>query len=424
MSVTDPAADLGADLQPEPPAAASTSALALPAFRNLWINSVFFFLVMNAQRFALGWLVLDGLAGDERDQGLVVFALGIPSLFLVLQAGSWADRLERKRLLVGSQLGSLVVMAALALAIQLDAIDLTLAMGLAVVAGAAGAIGQPVRQALVPTLVDRDRLFNAIGVTALAMTASMILGPLLVQLVGDRWGFAAGFWFLTALLAIGCLALIPLRVPAHPVTDAAKTSVWSGTLEAVRFVVGDQRLNRLFLLLVVAGLTVNPAVMVSIQAYVKEELGRDASDAAAPFALMGLGIAISSIVIMRQGDLPRKGMWFQRAMLVGSTMTFLMGQTTAYGQLLPLSFVMGLAGGAYINMNQGLIQANTPEALMGRVMGLYTLASVGLLPVGALLAGFVGAAIGIGTTISLAAAISFVIVLIVYVTGKELRDLS
>ncbi len=424
MSMTDPTAETASDGRSERPVARGGSALALPGFRNLWINSVFFFLVMNAQRFALGWLVLDGLGGDERDQGLVVFALGIPSLFLVLQAGAWADRVERRRLLIGSQLGSLVVMAALSLAIQLDRIDMPMAMVLALLAGAAGAVGQPVRQALVPALVDRDRLFNAIGVTALAMTASMILGPLLVQLVGDRWGFAAGFWFLTALLAVGCLALVPLRVPAHASVDAGSTSLWSGTMEAVRFVVADQRLNRLFLLLTVAGLTVNPAVMVSLQAYVKEELDRDAADAALPFALMGLGIAISSIVIMRLGDLPRKGMWFQRAMLVGSTMTFLMGQTDAYWQLLPLTFVMGLAGGAYINMNQGLIQGNTPEPLMGRVMGLYTLASAGLLPLGALFAGMIASVIGIGTMISLAAAVSFVVVLTVYLTGRELRELS
>ncbi len=413
-----------ADADPTEAPAATRGALSIPAFRALWINNVFYFLVMNAQRFALGWLVLDGLDGDERDQGIVVFALGVPALFLVLQAGSWADRLDRKKLLVGSQLGSLVMMAAIALAIETDAISITLAIALAVVAGSFGVIGQPVRSALVPILVDRDRLFNAIGVTALAMTASMILGPLLVQLVGDRFGFAAGFWFLTILLLLGCLALIPLRIPGHAPSEVPSASVWAGTLEAVRSVIADRSLNRLFLLLTVAGLTVNPAVMVSLQAHVKEELGRDAADAALPFALMGLGIAISSIVIMRKGDLANKGMWFQRAMMVGSTMTFLMGRTTEYGQLLPLTFVMGLAGGAYINMNQGLIQANTPQPLMGRVMGLFTLVNAGLLPVGALLAGWISSFIGIGTTISAAAAICLCVVITVYVTESELRRLS
>ena len=54
--------------------------------------------------------------------------------------------------------------------------------------------------------------------------------------------------------------------------------------------------------------------------------------------------------------------------------------------MLVLAFLMGLAGGFFINMNQGLVQANTPQALMGRVMGLYTLVTVGLMPFGALAA--------------------------------------
>jgi len=265
------------------------------------------------------------------------------------------------------------------------------------------------------------------------MTVSMIAGPVISEAVGDAFGFAAAFWFLAALLVIGLGFLLPLKVPEHqtePIageaaaTSDASDSVFKQTREAFRHVIADRSLKKLFLLLTVAGVTVNPAVMVTLQAFVKEELGRDAGDVAPLLALMGLGIAVSSVFVMRKGDMKHKGAAFQRALMTGSTMTLLMGRATEYQMLIPLVLVMGLAGGFYINMNQGLIQANTPQRLMGRVMALYTLIQTGLLPIGSLIIGLVASVIGIGNTISIAAGICLVTGIFVYVSDAELRNLE
>lgn len=432
MTDLDREGPLGASAPGEPVATRPKNALTVQPFRLLWCNNVFYFLVINAQRFVFGWFVLDGLQRAEQDQGIAVFALGIPSIFIVLQAGVWADRLDRRKLLMGSQLGSLVAMAAFATLEQLDRLTFTWVLVLAVVAGVAAAIGQPVRAALVPALVQRDQLFSAIAVTALAMTVSMILGPFLSAAVGRAFGFAAAFWFLAILLGIGVVFLIPLRVPHHEATTnelapgqiGSDESLLRQTGEALRHVIADPALKKLFLLLTVAGVTVNPAVMVTLQAFIKEELDRPAADADLLLALMGVGIAISSVFVMRKGDMSNKGAAFQRALMTGSTMTFLMGRATDYWMLLPLVSVMGLAGGFYINMNQGLIQANTPQRLMGRVMALYALIQAGLLPIGALVIGLISASIGIGNTISIAAAICLATGITVYASDAEFRKLS
>ncbi len=164
--------------------------------------------------------------------------------------------------------------------------------------------------------------------------------------------------------------------------------------------------------------------MVTLQAHVKEELGRDAGDAAIPFAMMGIGMAISSFFLMRKGDMANKGAVFQRAMMCGSTITFVIGFVNSFAVVLGLAFLMGLAGGFFINMNQGLIQANTPQALMGRVMGIYTLVAQGLFPVGALVIGVIASQVGTGVAISSAAAISLTIVVTTYVRNAELRRLA
>ena len=407
---------------PDRPARPANALTSRP-FRYLWLNSVTFFLVANAQRFVFGWLVLDGLQRGEGQQGLVVFTLGLPAAVLVLQAGVWADRYDRRRMLLITQFFGAAVMVATALLVASDRIDLGWVLALTLLAGSASAIGAPVRASLIPALVAREQLFGAIALNAIAMTLSLIIGPVLAKIVGDRFGFEGAFWFQAGLLLLGAVFLMRLQVPPHDVVPERR-SVHVETRMAIRHVLDDPHLRTLFGLLLTASFTINPAVMVTIQAHVKEDLGRTAGDAAVPFALMGLGMAISSFVVMRKGDMDNKGAVFQRAMMCGAVITFLSGLSNSFVQVVVLAFAMGLAGGFFINMNQGLIQANTPQAVMGRVMGLYTLVTLGLMPFGALALGFLAAWIGAGAAMSVAAVVAFVVVATTYVRNTELRRLS
>lgn len=399
--------------------------LSIPAFRFLWLNQISFFFVSNALRFVYGWVALDGLQRDEQIQGLLVFALGIPSIFIVLPAGVWADRLDRRRLLGATQLALAVVMAITALLIGSGSGSLTILLISAVIAGSATALGSPVRQSLVPELLPKELLLGGIALGALAMTASLIGGPVTAQFVGDRFGFDGAFWYLGVLLIIGVLMVVPMKVPnTERVAAADRPSMRSAVSDGVSFVWNLHALRSLFLLLGVSGLIMSPLMFVLVQAFVKEELGRDAGDAAPLMALMGAGLATSSVYVMKRGDIPNKGIVFMRAMLYGTATLCLMGRANAYWQLMVLSFAIGLCGGFFINMNQGLIQANTPPDLMGRVMGLFTLVQAGFTPIGALILGFIAARVGTGLTMSGAAAVGFVIVAITYQRAADLRALT
>jgi len=400
------------------------SPLSEPSFRRLWLNNIGYFIVANAQRFVFGLWVLDELQRGEREQGYAVFALGIPALFLVLHAGAWADRLNRKHILLTTQLGSAIVMTGAAILADSGQANLTWVYVVALLAGSAAAIGQPVRSSLIPTLVSDQQLFGAIALNALAMTASMILGPLMAKTVDDQFGISGAFWFQAILMFTGIFFILGMVIPDHNRSAAEQPRVFKATIEALRHVAADPALRTLFGLLILSSLTINPAIMVTLQAYVKEFAGKDSGDAAPLFAVMGIGIAISSFIVMRKGDMKRKGALFQRAMMVGSTMAFLMGRTTSYRQLIPLALVMGLAGGFFITMNQGLIQSNTPKEIMGRIMGLYALVAAGILPIGALALGYIASLAGVGNTISGVAAFAFVAVVSTYIGKPSLRNLS
>lgn len=378
--------------------------------------------VSNAQRFAIGWLVLDGLGGNEIRQGMAVFMLGVPVAFIVMQAGALADRVDRRSLLIRSQAGLLLVVLATLILLGLDQLTYSWVLILSGLSGVAQAFGQPVRQALIPLLVPERLLMNAVALNALAMTTSMILSAPLVKIAGDLFDFEGVYGLQVVMLIVGLFFLRRLQTP--PVTESPKRRLIQEAASALRHVVNDLRLRVLFLLLAVASISVNAAVMVTMQAKVKEELLRDSGDMAYLLGVMAVGIAITSVVVMRKGDMKRKGGKFQQAMMCGSALVICMGQASSFKVLLPLFFLMGLAGGFFITMNQGLIQSATPRELMGRVMGLYLLVQFGFMPVGALGLGWAATLAGPGNVVSVCGAVSLLIVSWTHFAFSTIRNLD
>lgn len=404
--------------------AAPTHAIQLPDFRYLWINSTAFMVLMNAQRFVVAWYVLDGLNRSEADQGLVVFALGVPAILLTMHAGVWADRWDRKRLLLGSQAAMLASMAAMLVMVLTDQATFVWVVIMSFVAGTAMAVGGPVRQSLVPAIVPRKLIFTAVGLTAIGATISMVLGPVLARAAGSVADFEGAFGFLVVLVLIGLSVLVPLQVPSHQHTVEPRP-VRADLADLARWVQANRPLRRLILLLAMSAMTIMPLSMILMQAHVKEELGRNSGDAAFALATMGVGVAVSSAFVMKRGSLPNKGGWFMSAMMLGGTVVGLMGFTTALWQLVILAFFMGLGGGIYMNMCQGLLQSHTPQELMGRMMALFNLTMGGLTPVAALAYGFVAESAGTGPTITVGGFACLVVAFVSFTTDRSgLKTLS
>jgi len=415
--------DSGSVSQPDSNARGEAqNALAVPDYRRLWINNLVYMFVSNAQRFAVGWLVLDGLGGNETSQGMAVFMLGIPAAFIVMQAGVLADRLDGRNLLLYSQLGLLAVVAATLVLLGMDRLNYGWVLVLSVFSGIAQAFGGPVRQALIPLLVPERLLMNAVALNALAMTSSMVLSAPLVKITGDLFDFEGVYALQVVMLVAGLGVLRKLETPQ--VQEREKRRLLQEARSALRHVVGDIRLRVLFLLLAMAAVSVNAAIMVTMQAKVKEELLRDSGDMAYLLAVMAVGISITSVIVMRKGDMKRKGGKFQRAMMCGSLLVMCMGQASSFLLLIPLFFLMGLAGGFFITMNQGLIQSTTPKDIMGRVMGLYLLVQVGLMPLGALGLGWAASQIGAGNVVSICGAVSLLVVTWTHLGFPAVRNLD
>jgi len=361
--------------------------MRIKPFRLLWGNTFLFVLVQSTSRFALVWLALD-LGARSNISGLILFVMGIPALLISLPVGVMSDRLDRRRILLTSQVGALAVALATAVMVTTDTITIPWTVFLSFVSGIFIALGTPVRGAIVPTLVDRDRLVGAVAVSTIGNNLALIVGPATAGPAIRAWGIQGAFWLQVALYGLGLLLLFPLRLPQRDIPE--RKDLREELLGGIRFVSGHEAVRSFFVLLSCSVLfMMSPWIVLGPQ-IAREQVGATGEQTTLLFAMLGVGQFVMSMAIMRWNHVLRqKGLWFMCGLCWGSCVQMLLGQSFSLLSMGLFLFMWGLGGGLYTNLNQTLIQNNTPPAVMGRVMALQSLLMSGLAPVGALLVGFV-----------------------------------
>jgi MFS family permease len=361
--------------------------LRIPAFRLLWTNSFLFILVQSTQRFAFVWLALD-LGARSDISGVILFVMGIPALLISLPVGVMSDRMDRRLLLMGSQLGALTITVAIATMVTTGHITTTWAISGSFIAGIFIALGSPVRTAMIPTVVPKDKLVGAIAVSTIGSNIGLIIGPATAGPVIQIWGIQGAFWLQAALYVIGFFVLIPLRVPSLPVMPRRRLR--DEIFEGVKFINNNESVRSLFVLLSSSTIFMMAPWIVLGPQIAREQAGATGSQTTAMFALLGVGQFITSMAIMRfNHKMIQKGLWFMCGLVWGSSVQFLLGQSNSIATMSIFLFMWGLGGGFYMNLNQTLIQNNTPAEVMGRVMAIHSLLMSGLAPAGALFVGVI-----------------------------------
>ena len=231
-------------------------------FSLLWANTIVFALSQSIQQFTLVWLALEigeggielwsGLTvGSGTAVGLIIFALGAPVLLFGLYAGILTDRLDRRLLLFGSQIAGIAITAGAATLVAMGSLNFWGVFGLAAALGLIVAFGMPVRLAIVPSLVRPERVLNAVTLMnvgqQVAMGGAAVSGAL-ISLVGIEGAFAAQ----AGLLALGLVALIPLRVPV--VRENVQRRIWEDLREGFSFVIHHPGIRSLMFVLLATAL--------------------------------------------------------------------------------------------------------------------------------------------------------------------------
>ena len=406
----------------EPSVAGEHASLRGTGFWLLWCNAISISLVGSADRFTFEWLVGSTLDAPDWASGLVLFCLGAPVFAFVLVAGALADRGNRRRMLLTTQIGGVVVLSISALMVWSGVASVPLACVVAGAFGMVAAFSQPVRSALTPMLVPRPSLMHAIVVMTIGSNTAMIVGPLVAGSVIDRWGVGWAFAVQASFFVVGVGMVSRLRVPALPPREH-EVRLRTDVADGLRFVWHHPRLRPLFVLLSVGGGLMMGGATALLPKLARDEFGRSASEASGLFALMGVGLVCTSLLLMRHRQrIRRRGLVMMLAMTFGCSNQALQGVVPSFVLLQVLLVLWGVGGGFYMNMNQTLIQEATPQGHMGRVMALSGLTQAGLVPIGALVSSSMAGAIGPGPSSVVVGVVGLGVVLGVLGLATELRN--
>ena len=191
------------------------SAFQYRKYRLLWISMAVGMTGMQMQMIAQGLLAYE-LSGTFTAVGVLAMAWGVPQFFFALPGGAIADRMDKRRILLITQVAVMAQAIVIGLAITTDVITLPILFVVGVFMGATFSFNMPARQAFIPEVVPREQMMNAIALNNTAMNATRIFSPLAAGLFISWWGFDVTYYITGAMYGVGWItALLLPRSTAH-----------------------------------------------------------------------------------------------------------------------------------------------------------------------------------------------------------------
>lgn len=382
---SDPPTDPGD--QPRPWTARVAGALAHRNYRVLWFAALGSTIGTWMQKFAQGLLVYD-LTRSSFYLGLDDFLSQLPILLFMLIGGVIADRHDRRWLLTMSQYVQAFSAFALAILVWTGHIHVAWIFALSFVSGCGQAFGGPAYQAMIPSLVPKRDLPNAIALNSSQFNLSRVLGPsagaIILATIGTAWCFFVNsLSFFLVVIALAALHL-PKHVPAVA-RQAVSTELKSGLLY-----VRDNRVLLTLTVLVTVSTFLTMPILTMLPAFANEVLtgsGRAETRLSLLMASQGLGAIVGALLVGVIGATRHLG----RVLLSVQIGLGLLIAAFALSTSLPLSLVLLFFGGVFFmglfSISFSLVQMTVPDALRGRVVAIYMVALRGGGPLGAVVAG-------------------------------------
>lgn len=359
-------------------------------FRLLWTTTALSAAARNLQQISLGWLAYD-LTGSGVWLGTVLFIYQVPFLGLSLLIGVWTDRLDRRKLLAASQFVMAGLAVLLAVGIAAGWVRPWHLMVFAFASGVENAIIHIVRQALVPRLVPRASLMNAVSLNTTAFNVMRIATPTLGGALIVAIGVAGNFGIQAVLLLGVALATLPMHVGkaegAEQLGRATARAVAGEMAAGVRYVWTLPALRRLVGVQYLATFFVMPFVSF-LPAWSTDVLHADADILGALYAATGVGSLAGTLVLAQMGAIRRGGLLLLGSIAANAAglMVFALA-TPLWATLVVLAF-LGVVQIVFFTVNMTSVQGVAPDRLQGRVMSVYNLghgsAALGTLAMGVL----------------------------------------
>ena len=402
------------DAEAQPP---RWGAFSYPNYRRYWFSTVARVFGMQFRFIGGGWLVHQ-LTDSAFWLGVPGLVSALVTIALTIPAGALADRVDNRRLLVAGQ--SLTTVAHLALAILTVAglIEVWMVIAWAAVTGALAAVTNPAQNAMLPRLIDRSAMASAVAYTSAVWNSMRIIGPAAAGIVIAVVGIGQAFFVTTAGFAISTLLVATLKLDPRP---AGAEEGDGGMLAGVRYIFA----NPIFL--TVVGLSFFSSIfgmsyVVLLPIFADDILHAGAQGFGFMEAAAGVGALLGTLAIVRIG----LGRHTGTVMVAAAALFGLWIAAFAVSRSLPLSMALLFAGGfvssVYLNLGMTTLQLLVPDALRGRVMGVWSLTWF-LSQLGGFVAASAAELLGTPLAVALGALSVSAFAVLVYVGSRELRSM-
>ena len=349
------------------------------------------------QSVAQSWLVYR-LTGSALLLGSVGFASQIPVFLFAPLGGITADRVNRRHIVIGTQVASMLLAAILATLTLFHKVQVWHVFVLAALLGVVNAFDIPGRQSFLVDMVGKEDLMNAIALNSSMFNGARVIGPaiagILVAKIGEGWCFFANAVSYIAVI----IGLLMMRV--HSPKRALQASPFEHMMEGFRFVNETAPIRSLLLLLGVVSLVGMPYVVL-MPIFADQILHGGAKGLGILMGATGVGALLGALTLaFREGV---KGLGRLVAWCCGGFGTSLVVFTISRSfwvsvfLLLPVGYFMMLQ----MACSNTLIQVMVPDALRGRVMAVYSMMFMGMAPIGALLGGALAEHLGAPLTVAI-----------------------
>jgi MFS family permease len=366
------------------------AALKARNYRLYWFGLVFYVLGHRAEYVTFAWMMWE-LTRDPLYLGYLGLAQGVPLVVFQLFGGVLADRVNRLRLLITTQLGTAAALVLAFVLTVLGALRVEHLLALSAASSIFRAFDEPSRLSLIPQLIDRARLSNAIALGAIPWQTGRMIGPSITGILIAAFGGTVGF-ALAALASCTALALYSrLRLDAEaPPVDGGR--MLHQLLEGVSFV-GQNFVFAGLICLALFNAVFGLSYVTLLPVFADVYFGTGSIGYGLLNAAHGLGALVGTLTVATIAyRIHRPGV----VLLVGAACMgaalIVFSTSGSMGVALPMLLLVGFSNTFYLTQVSTFIQQNVPDQLRGRVLSLYSLCW-NLLPLGGLIGGVLAAAV-------------------------------
>jgi MFS family permease len=362
------------------------------------------------QRVAQAWLVLE-LTNSPFKLGLISALQSAPIFCLALVAGAIADRLPKRRVLIGTQIALMVQAFMLAILSWLGHVQYWHVAVLATCYGLAATLDMPTRQSFVVEMASKADLPNAIALNSSMVSGARMVGPAVAGLLVDRYGVAPAFGFNGLSFVAVIVALAAMRAEGLP-GPTQGTTVREDIAAGLRYAFQTPIVALTLSLLSTVGLFVmNHNVLVPLLA--RDVLHEGAHGFGLLMAAVGIGSIIGALAVAALGKGRPPFSLLLGTAGAASGFTLLLSAIRNFWVAMFILTLVGFSQIVFMANCNSTLQLEVPDRMRGRLMSLYAFVFVGVTPLGSIIVGTIAEWFGVAAAYALAgvAALTFIVVL-------------